>query len=159
MVAIKTAKRIGQRLAIKSGLIGIFIAYVFFGWITYSWKKDLIQALFWIIDVEFDLYLLIGATGLLLMAYIFGGMAGVEIIIENRNEKLTGIKYGFFTLVAGTIIGSSVGFLQEGVDNIGGFSNPFYDYYFKPLYWVCIFGILPVIAVGSWFGIQIKKEK
>ena len=67
-------------------------------------------------------------------------------------------KYGLITLVTGTLIGSSVGFIQEGIDNIGGFSNPFYDYYFKPLYWVTMFGLIPVVIVGLWFGRQIKKQ-
>lgn len=156
---IKTAKQIGQRLAIKSGLIGLFIAYTIFGGLLYSWDMKLLKAVFWIFDVEFWYHLIIGATGLLTMAYFFGRLAGVEILIKKRNELLTGIKYGLLTLVTGTLIGSSVGFIQEGIDNIGGFGNPFYDYYFKPMYWVTIYGIVPVIIVGLWFGRQIKRQR
>jgi hypothetical protein len=71
---------------------------------------------------------------------------------------LTGIKYGLLTLLLGTLIGSTVGFIEEGIDNIGTQDDPFYDYYFKPLYWVTTFGIIPVILVGLWFGRQIKKQ-
>lgn len=154
----KTAKQIGQRIAVRSGLIGIVIAYLIFGWLTYSWDQKLLKAMFWIFDVEFWYHLLIGAVGLLTMAYFFGRLAGVEILIKKKNELLTGIKYGLFTLITGTLIGSSVGFIQEGIDDIGGFSNPFYDYYFKPMYWVTMFGIIPVVIVGLWFGRQIKKQ-
>ena len=155
---IKTAKHIGQRLAIKSALIGLLIAYILFGWVTYSWDQKLSKAVFWIFDVEFWYHLVIGAIGLLTMAYFFGQLAGVDILVKRKNEFWTGIKYGLITLVTGTLIGSSVGFIQEGIDNIGGFSNPFYDYYFKPMYWVTIFGIVPVVIVGIWFGRQIKKQ-
>src|SRR5690554_6323299 len=136
------AKNIGQRLAIKSALIGLIIAYIIFGGLIYSWDEKLLKALFWIFDVEFWYHLLIGAIGLLTMAYFFGQLAGVEILVKRRNELLTGVKYGLITLLTGTLIGSSFGFIQGGLDNIGGFSNPFYDYYFKPLYWVTIFGII-----------------
>jgi hypothetical protein len=155
---IKTAKQIGQRLAVKSGLIGIVIAYSIFGWLTYSWNSKWNKAVFWIADIDFGFHLLVGAIGLLTMAYFFGQLAGIEILIKKKNERWTGIKYGLLTLVTGTLIGSSVGFIQEGMDDIGGLSNPFYDYYFKPLWWVTIFGIVPVIIVGVWFGRQIKKQ-
>ncbi len=73
-------------------------------------------------------------------------------------NTFTGMKYRLLTLITGTLIGSSVGFIQEGIDNIGGFGTPFYDYYFKPLYWVTMFGIIPAIAVGLWSGRQIKRK-
>lgn len=154
---IKTAKQIGQRLAIKSGLIGIMIAYAIMAWMI-SWDANLNKAVFWIADVDFGFNVLVGAIGLLTMAYFFGQLAGVEILVKKKNEKWTGIKYGFLTLTTGTLIGSSVGFIQEGMDDTGGFSNPIYDYYFKPLWWVTIFGTVPVIIVGAWFGRQIKKQ-
>lgn len=157
-VDIETAKHIGQRLAIKSGLTGLLIAYILFAWVTYRWDEKLSKAVFWIFDVEFWHHLLIGAIGLLTTAYFFGQLAAIEILVKRKNELWTGVKYGLITLVAGTLIGSSVGFIQEGIDNIGGFSNPFYDYYFKPIYWVAMFGIVPVIIVGLWFGRQIKRQ-
>ncbi len=145
---IKTAKYIGQRLAITPGLIGLLIAYLLFAWVTYSWDRELSKAIFWIFDVEFWYHLLIGALGLLVMAYFFGQLTGVEILVNKKNELWTGVKYGLIILLTGTLIGSSVGFIQEGIDEIGGTSTPVYDYYFKPLFWVTLFGILPVIIVG-----------
>lgn len=155
----KTAKQIGQRLAMKSGIVGLTIAYIIFGWVTYSWDSKFLNAIFWIANVEFAFHLIIGAIGLMTMAYYFGQHAGMDILIKKKNDLFTGVKYGLLTLVTGTLIGSSVGFFQEGIDNIGGFSNPFFDYYFKPMYWVTIFGILPTIIVGMWFGRQIKKQE
>lgn len=162
-VNIKTAKHIGQSLAIKSGVIGLLIGYIVFGWVISTWMSSnlgekLTKAAFWIFHVEFWYHLLIGAIGLLAAAYFFGQLAGVEILIKRKNQFVTGVKYGLITLITGTLIGSSVGFIQEGLDNFGDFSNPFYDYYFKPLYWVTTFGIIPVIIVGLWFGQQIRKR-
>lgn len=145
-------------MGIKSGLIGLCIAYLLFATIMLSWDTDYKKALLWIFDVEFKTHIFIGAVGLLTMAYVFGQFAGVEILIKRKNYLLTGVKYGILTLITGTLIGSSVGFLQEGIDNIGGFSNPFYDYFFKPLYWVTIFGMIPAIIVGVLFGLQIKRQ-
>lgn len=154
----KTAKQIGQRLAMKSALLGLLIAYILFALLTYRFGENLSKAIFWIFDVEFGYNLLVGAIGLLGMAYFFGQFAGVKILIKRRNEIWTGIMYGLITLLTGTVIGSSVGFVQEGMGSNRGFSDPIYDYYFKPLYWVTLFGLVPVIIVGFWFGRQIRKQ-
>jgi hypothetical protein len=92
----KTAKRIGRRIAIKSGLTGLLIAYLLFALMMLSWDTNYIKALFWIVDVEFKFHLFVGAVGLLSMAYLFGQLAGVEILVKHRNYFLTGVKYGLF---------------------------------------------------------------
>jgi hypothetical protein len=153
------AKQIGQRLAVESALIGLLIAYSIVGGLLLSTSNmNFGKALFWILDVGFWYHLIIGALGLVTMAYLFGQRAGVEILVKQKNDLWTGVKYGLITLLTGTLIGSSVGFIQEGLHNIGGFSNPFYDYYFKPLYWVTVFGTIPVVIVGLRFGRQIKRR-
>ncbi len=90
------------------------------------------------------------------MAYVFGRMAGTEIIKRKKDHNWVGIKYGFTTLFTGTVIGSTMGFIQEGLESIGTQDNPFEDYYFKPLFWVMLFGSIPVVLVGRWFGRTIK---
>lgn len=156
-VEIRTAKHIGQRLALKSVVIGLLIAYIIFSSLLINWDGGILKAIFWITDVEFAYHLIIGAIGLLAMGYLFGQRAGIDILIKGKNELWVGVIYGFITLVTGTLIGSSVGFVEEGIDNIGGFSNPFFDYYFKPMYWILMFGFIPTILVGLWFGSRIKK--
>jgi len=150
-----TAQQIGSRIAVKSALIGIAIAYLIMA--TLLGLDEGISGLFWILEFDYWQNLLLGALGLILMGFIFGRMAGTEIIERKRNHRWVGIKYGFITLITGTIIGSTVGFIQEGFDNIGTLDDPIEDYYFKPLFWVMIVGSIPVILVGLWLGSRIKK--
>jgi len=150
-----TAKQIGSRIAIKSALIGIVTAYSIMAILI--GLDEGITAILWVLDINYWPNLLLGALGLLLMGYLFGQRAGIEIIEQKKDYSWVGIKYGFITLITGTLIGSTLGFLQEGLDNIGTYDNPFEDYYFKPLFWVMIFGLVPVVLVGLWFGRKIKK--
>jgi len=66
------------------------------------------KAVFWILDVGFWYHLIMGAFGLLTMAYFFRQHAGVEISVKRKNDLWTGVKYGLITLLTGTLIGSSV---------------------------------------------------
>jgi hypothetical protein len=154
----KTAKKIGQRLAIISGLIGLTIAYILFRWVSYRWDSNLTESIFGIAYVELRYHLMTGAIGLLTMAYFCGQLAGVDILIKHKNDLLTGIKYGLLTLVTGTLIGSSVGFIKEGINNFDDLTGLFYVYYLTPLYWMTFFGIVPAIIVGLWFGRQTKRQ-
>ncbi|WP_170148078.1 hypothetical protein [Marinoscillum furvescens] len=150
-----TSQQIGSRIAVKSALIGIAIAYLIMS--TLIGLDEGITAIFWLAEVDYWPHLLFGAFSLTLMGSIFGRLAATEIIERKKDHSWVGIKYGFLTLITGTLIGSTVGFLQEGLDNIGTPDNPFEDYYFKPLFWVIIFGSIPVLLVGLWFGRTIKK--
>ena len=61
---IRIAKQIGQRLAIKSGLIGLLIGYSIFGGLLYSWNMPILKAATWIFNVEYWYHLIVGAIGI-----------------------------------------------------------------------------------------------
>jgi len=45
-----------------------------------------------------------------------------------------------------------------GLTNKSEISEPVRDYIYKPMALVIIFGFLPIILVGIWFGLSIKKK-
>lgn len=133
------------------------IAYILFAGITSSWEQNFIRSLLWIFHVEFWYHLLIGALGLLLSSIFFGKLAGSDILVKGKNVNLTGVKYSFLTLISATILGSTVGFIEEGVIR-NELTDAIYDYYLKPLYWVGIFGFIPAVLIGLWFGRTIRRR-
>jgi hypothetical protein len=152
----RTAKHIGQRLAFQSVIVGLVIAYLIM--MYFKWENsEPLDSILWIKDDNYVFNMLVGGFGLLISGYFFGQRAGIEILIKGRNSKLIGIITGLAILWTGTILGSTIGFIQEGIEDIGIYDNPFVDYYVKPIFWVTFFGLLPVIVVGVWFGGQIKR--
>jgi uncharacterized RDD family membrane protein YckC len=147
------AEKIGIRIATISVSIGIVLAYLI---PTFVFWDGTSKSFTWIFDIGFWFNVLMGIAFFYGTGYFFGKKAGVEILVKKRNYILTGIKYGVLTLITATFLTSLIGFFQEGIDNIGGFSNPFYDYIFKPMYWILMYGILPAIVVGILFGLIIK---
>lgn len=152
------ARKIGGREAVKSALIGLLTAYVFFGMLIFDSEQDILKIVFWIFDTDIWYHLLIGALGIVSMSYLFGRKAGLKILVDEENNFLVGIIYGFIVLTTGTIIGCTVGFLQEVFEDYTSIGNALIDYYFKPLGLVLVFGAVPVAIVGIWFGIRIDKE-
>lgn len=149
----ESAEKIRIRFATISASIGIVLAYLIPTWIFWDGTS---KSLTWIFDISFWFNVIMGIAFFYGMRYFFGKKAGIEILIKKRNYILTGIKYGILTLITATFLTSLIGFFQEAIDNNGGFSNPFYDYIFKPMYWILMYGILPAIVVGVLFGLTIK---
>jgi uncharacterized membrane protein len=64
-------------------------------------------------------------------------------------------------LIFGNFLGSTVGFIQEGIANLNEYnkiSDAIFDYYFKPFFWIFLFGIIPTILAGVILGLLITKK-
>lgn len=126
-----------------------------FSYFLASDLDGLFQQLFdWLINL---------VTGILAL-YISGYFVGkkIEFLIKTKhwNSVFTGVIGLFVVLLFGTLIGSSVGFLEEGIANIkkgNTLQNELFDYYVKPLFWILFFGIIPTVIAGGIMGKEIKN--
>jgi hypothetical protein len=124
-----------------------------------SSDQGFFKAFFWFARVNYKLNLFVGVVILLLCGHFYGQIAGKAILTKKRNFILVGFLTGIAVLLTTAFLAGWTGFFQEGIDNIGTNDNPFEDYIFKPLFWVTIFGIIPALLVGIWFGGQIKRKE
>jgi len=109
---------------------------------------------------SFIFNLFVGISGL----YITGYLVGENLLkrkIENSKFKVRhGVYAIFIVLIFGTLIGSTVGFLEVVMINNAGdgkLSNKLFDYYFKPMFWIFIFGSIPTLISGIILGKFLKK--
>ena len=123
-----------------------------------SSDQSFFKAFVWFLDVDYKLNLFIGCIIMLLCGYYYGKIAGRAILIKQRNFILVGFLSAMAVLLTTAFLAGWVGFFQEGIDNIGTNDNPFEDYIFKPFLWIVLFGIIPALLVGIWFGILIKRK-
>ena len=147
-----TAKKIGSTQAIKAVLIGLIIAYAIMVGLDYEWERGLYSFL-WFRDISFKFQLLLSTIAVFIIAHFFGKKAGVDIILKNKNAVWIGTKYGFGVVWTTTILSS----LFQTIENIRD-NNVLFDYMFKPIYWVTLWGFIPIFIVGFWFGKSIKRK-
>lgn len=115
-----------------------------------------------LIDIisELALNLSIGILGLFVAGYFIGKKTEFLINEKKWNSIIVGIVALILILLIGILFGSSVGFLQDGLNHIdreGQLANSLFDYYIKPLFWIMLFGIIPTIIVGGIMGWKIKN--
>ncbi len=121
---------------------------------TFGGFKGLIE-----IINELALNLSVGILGLFIAGYFIGKKTEILINEKKWNSIIVGIVALILILLIGILFGSSVGFLQDGLNHIyreGQLSNSILDYYIKPLFWIMLFGIIPTILVGGIMGWKIK---
>lgn len=151
------ARKIGSRQALISVLLGLLIANLImmrFG----SLSEGFIKAFFWFTDASILLNILVGVGLMLGFGHFFGQQAGKLILLRNWNQFVVGPITGLLILFASVFLVSWVGFFQEGLNHMGSFWNPFYDYVLKPVIGVMYFGAIPVLFVGLWFGYRIRTK-
>jgi len=156
-MTVDKAEYIGSKNAIISLLSGLLIAQCIM--MYFSFGDSLITSFLWFVEFGYGLNILIGVIIGLVTSHYFGKIAGKRILMDERNPILIRITTGFAIVLTTTLLASLVGFFQEGVQNIGSNDNPFVDYIIKPLFWVFLFGFIPVLVVGSLFGKSIKANK
>jgi hypothetical protein len=151
------AKRIGGKQGLIFGGLGILIAQLIMTAMI-SADKSFFKAFVWFLEVDYRLNLFIGCIIMLFFGYYYGTIAGKAILLKQRNFVFVGFLCAIAVLLTTAFLAGWVGFFQEGIDNIGTNDNPFEDYIFKPLFWVTLFGIIPALLLGIWFGGQIKRK-
>lgn len=144
---ISRAKKIGYRQAFKAITAGLVVAYSLMALLS-------LDAL-WLFKFSYLLNIVAGIAAIYAAGFLFGGMAGVFILIKNRSHVLIGIGCGFVITWTATFLASLIGLFKEGLHVS---DTPFTDYVFKPLWWITLFGFLPIVFVGFWFGNSVKAK-
>lgn len=105
--------------------------------------------------------LVVAIIGLFTSGYFIARKMDQLINLKKYPSVLTGIIGLFLILLVGILFGSSVGFIEEGLDHVqrnGRLGDALFDYYVKPLYWILLFGFIPTLIVGGFLGFMIKRK-
>ena len=113
-----------------------------------------------ILDLKLNFF--VGISSLFIIGYFLGNKLN-KVLKNKGNLKIVhGIISILLILLFGTLIGSTVGYLEEGLPSYlkyGDLQKTLFDYYFKPLFWIMFFGFIPTLISGVFLGYFLKKLK
>jgi len=121
---------------------------------------DIANSIKVILDLKLNFF--VGISGLFIIGYFLGNK--LNKILENKGglKIVHGIISILLILLFGILIGSTVGYLEEGLPSYlkyGDLQKTLFDYYFKPLFWIMFFGLIPTLISGVFLGYFLKKLK
>ena len=153
----RQAKSIGRKKAFESVSIGLIIFYLVG---VFIFSNDGLQSLLWLryLDLYNWVFIANWVLTFYVLGYFIGSKAGHEILIDKRNFLKVGIKYGIIILISASVLGCLLGFITQGIENQGTEDNSFVDYFLKPIFWINLYGIIPSVLMGIFFGKRIENK-
>lgn len=137
-------------------VINLIIALIIFIWLLAGYQNPWRDLFNFISD--FALNLSIGIGFLFLSGYYLGKKMKILICENKWNPILNGMCGLMLILIFGTFGGSTVGFIQYGAESNDTISELIVDYYFKPFFWILLFGFIPTLISGGILGVMIAKK-
>ena len=137
---LKNAKFIGRKWGVISTLTGVVIA--FFIWVIMTGFSDTVELLR-------EPLLYIGICSGVLFSLIVGGYSGGQIINNKKGCIGKWILYGFLTTYSSVLIP-----IILTVSN----ANEFWPAFLFYLFYMTLFGGLPILVFGTLFGTLLKME-
>ncbi len=131
------------------------IAILIFLWLLTGAKNPIKDLIDFILD--FPLNFALGITALFLSGYYIAIKMQNLICQRKWNSILVGMVGLMVILICGVFGGSTVGFVEEGLMNNDSVYEAVVDYYYKPFFWILLFGFIPTFIAGGLLGGQIKK--
>ena len=153
----RRAKGIGSKAGLKAVAAGIIMGQIIMT--VLSMNDGPFKAVAWFLNTEFIYNVIFFLIVAVIAGHLFGQSASKAILINHKNYNLEGGKFSLFTLATSATISSCISFLIEGTDKIGTKGEtPISDYIVTPVFMVLLFGLIPALIVGYWFGKQIRKH-
>jgi len=136
--------------------INLLIAILIFLWILAGYKHPFRDLFDFISD--FPLNIGLGIIFLIISSYYVGKKMQTLICEKKWNSILVGMLGLMLILIFGTFGGSTVGFIEEGLQSGDTTYEAIVDYYYKPFFWILIFGFIPTFISGAILGSIIRKK-
>ncbi len=154
----KSAFIIGRKRAFESVTIGVALFYLVG---VFLFSNEGLRSLLWLqyLDLYNWLFIANWIITFYVLAIFVGNYAGFEILSRKKSALIVGVKSGVIILCLAAVIGCLLGFITEGIENMGSGDNIFVDYFMKPVFWIVIYGVIPAILVGIFFGWRIKNSQ
>lgn len=110
-----------------------------------------------ILALNFPTPIILGLIFLYLSAFVYGQLGGVYLYKTKTNSykiEFVGILIAFSTVLTMSLAGSSYYFIKAiNFNNFGAsLINAAGSYLFKPIFWICFFGLIPSVILGIYWG-------
>lgn len=94
-----------------------------------------------------------------LIGTLLGRWAGEEVLINNRNAFFFSLAAGFMSVLATTLLFSTVAFIGEGLMGAATLQMNTLNYIAKPLYWTFLFASPVIVLVAGIMALFLRRAR
>ena len=150
-----------QHFGRKKTLIatGILAGVLFVVLLLMQTQGDFANGILFFISAILSIHVLVVLAMVFGLTYLFGGMAGKEVIIEKNNFAVTGIKYAVLIVVAVISYSAIVGISKESNLSLENLSQLVSSHFLNSGYKIGLWSLIPMLIIWLWATNQMRLLK
>ena len=141
------AQNFGREKTMKATAIAV--AFMVFMFLIGETRGDFANGILFFMKAILNIHILFILTILFGSTYIFGGKAGIDIIIEQKNSLLTALKYVCLIAILVSAYTIVLGFIKSTIVNYDSLGMYFITSFFKTA--------ISMLIVWLWATSKMKK--
>lgn len=115
----------------------------------------------WLTNPQFIVPFVSASIVLFLSASVLGRYAALTAYRLRDNPvrmRLVGVRLAWTCVLLAPLVGCLPNVLmQSKLWNLGSFTRNFFDFVFKPTFWICFVGFIPATILGIYFSRRINR--
>lgn len=148
------ARKFGRKKILKATVITIIMLLVIFFYM--ETRGDFANGFLFFLEAMANIHLIIILGILFALSYVFGGLAGKEIILSHKNYLWTAIKYCLAIMLAIILYAAVIGVAKDGNYQTRNYLRLLTTYFLTPLLKTGSITIIPLSAIWIWATNKMK---
>lgn len=150
------AQTFGRTKTLKA--TGLIVAILLVVFMLMKTNGDFANGILFFIEAISNIHFLAIMAILFGLTFLFGGMAGKEIILKNKNYVLTSFKYGILIILTIIIYVAIVGITKDKTISTDNSERLLTIYFLTPLANTGSLTIIPILAIWLWATNQMRLK-
>ncbi len=150
------AQTFGRTKTLKA--TGLIVAILLVVFMLIETSSDFANGIVFFTEVISNIHFLAIMTIIFGLTFLFGGMAGKEIIFKNKSYVLTSIKYASLIILTIIIYAAIVGITNDKTISPDNSERLFTTYFWTPLAKTGSLTIIPMLTIWLWATYQMRLK-
>ena len=151
------AKTFGRTKTLKA--TGLIVAILIVVFMFMETKGDFANGILFFMEAISNIHFLAILTILFGLTFLFGGIAGKEIILGKKGIILTSLKYSVLIILTIIIYAAIIGIIKDETTSSDNFRRLFTTYFLTPLVKTGSLTIIPMLIIWLWATNQMRLRK
>ena len=150
------AQTFGRTKTLKA--TGLIVAILLVVFMFMQTSGDFANGILFFIEAISNIHFLSILTIIFWLTFLFGGKAGKEIIVDNKNFILTSLKYAASIILTIIIYAAIIGIVKDNTTSADNFTRLVTTYFLTPLAKTGSLLIIPMLVIWLWATNQMRLQ-
>ena len=150
------AKTFGRTKTLKAS--GLVVGILIIAFMLMETRGDFANGFLFFIEAILNIHFLAILTIFFGLTFLFGGIAGKEIVLDKKDIISTSLKYSVIIILTVIIYAAIIGVIKDETTSSDNPRRLLFTFFFTPLVKVGSLAIGPMLAIWLWATNQMRLQ-